>query len=552
MQLNRAASQCELTGFQSPLPASNLNNQTNFKHSNQSSSKLSRLVGKKAARVKELLLQNLGKADKTTDDLFKLYEENFYKQQAQAMKLQKEFKSYVGALKIAQEADKSLNQCIQQSTNDYQTLARHDLICENLNQMEHLNEDLMDKLRGQVMLSINEYLTQFNELKEKISKRHRKLIDYDSSKRIYEYTLAAVNKKRQQQSSGQQDPLRSFRSVFMLSSASAATASSPASHQGAQADPIQSATSQLVDEARLLKLREQYNYCKIMYETLNSELHEELPMIYDKKMKHLLMTLQNYFSLEAQFHSNAGKLFATASDVIDELPISLHHHHHHLQAARDDDEADYAKQQAIIGGAGSSGMGSSRGNSSMESSTGSPEVDDDEVEVIVGEHGIVIGCTECAEPSQGNVEGLSVQAAPEGAVENCAEQDEDERRFCSNVVGLSVDEDRDADCGDAEEQPASQSQAASDATNEAKLESVECCESNENGDKGYKLLYKVKTSYKYLAEDVDELCFESDEIIQVIELARSKEHEQEEGWLMGIREVNGQRGLFPANFTQPI
>lgn len=63
------------------------------------SGKLTRLVGKKAARVKELLLQNLGKADKTTDELFQMYEENFYKQQAHAVKLQKEFKQHVSALK---------------------------------------------------------------------------------------------------------------------------------------------------------------------------------------------------------------------------------------------------------------------------------------------------------------------------------------------------------------------------------------------------------------------------------------------------------------------
>ena len=27
---------------------------------------------------------------------------------------------------------------------------------------------------------------------------------------------------------------------------------------------------------------------------------------------------------------------------------------------------------------------------------------------------------------------------------------------------------------------------------------------------------------------------------------------QEEGWLMGVKESTGQKGLFPANFTKPI
>jgi hypothetical protein len=27
---------------------------------------------------------------------------------------------------------------------------------------------------------------------------------------------------------------------------------------------------------------------------------------------------------------------------------------------------------------------------------------------------------------------------------------------------------------------------------------------------------------------------------------------QEEGWLMGIKETTGEKGMFPANFTRPM
>lgn len=40
------------------------------------------------------LLQNLGKADKTTDELFDVYVNNFNKQQNTALRLQKELKNY--------------------------------------------------------------------------------------------------------------------------------------------------------------------------------------------------------------------------------------------------------------------------------------------------------------------------------------------------------------------------------------------------------------------------------------------------------------------------
>jgi len=49
---------------------------------------------------------------------------------------------------------------------------------------------------------------------------------------------------------------------------------------------------------------------------------------------------------------------------------------------------------------------------------------------------------------------------------------------------------------------------------------------------------------------MDELAFEVGEIIDVIEYEDPEE--QEEGWLMGVKDSTGQKGLFPANFTKPI
>ena len=68
---------------------------------------------------------------------------------------------------------------------------------------------------------------------------------------------------------------------------------------------------------------------------------------------------------------------------------------------------------------------------------------------------------------------------------------------------------------------------------------------------------------------MDELAFEVGELIDVIEYEDPEEQVrdqqnkiqysfssiiffQEEGWLMGVKESTGQKGLFPANFTKPI
>lgn len=479
------------------------------------------------------------------------------------------------------EAGKSLNGCIQQSTGDYQS-ARHDLVCENLSQLEHLNDDLLDKLRGQILVNLTEYLSQFNELRDKIAKRKRKLIDFDSSRRIYELQLVAVNKKRLQLQRAQQQPAgqaaqtagarSALRSAFMLGGASSGVRRS--------SDSLQTATSQLVDEARLLKLREQYNYCKVMYETINSELHEELPMVYEKKMKHLLMSLQSYFSMEAQFHSNASKLFATAGDVIDELPMSvlqaaathLHSNNRHQQAVRRNSSslsltaAEGKLVQAEVGpgfikptSAGSSGMGSSRGESSLDSSSSPDEEASSPTESSENRHS----------PSDDNQDMPAVEQDPgddleEAQIASLASQiqpgirsDQDSGEQSTKVEtdestgpGSIVQEGPAAiDCVTTAAPQAQTGNTDVEASDE-QLEGIASDQAELGVKKEDVFLYKVKTSYKYLAEDVDELCFEADEILQVVEFEPT--HEQEEGWLMGVREVNGQRGLFPANFTQPI
>lgn len=63
------------------------------------SGSFTRVVRKKAGRAKEKFLQNLGKADKTTDELFEVYENNFNRQQATATRLRKELQNYVTCMR---------------------------------------------------------------------------------------------------------------------------------------------------------------------------------------------------------------------------------------------------------------------------------------------------------------------------------------------------------------------------------------------------------------------------------------------------------------------
>jgi len=64
-------------------------------------------------------------------------------------------------------------------------------------------------------------------------------------------------------------------------------------------------------------------------------------------------------------------------------------------------------------------------------------------------------------------------------------------------------------------------------------------------------LFQVKTTFRYAREDVDELEFDVDELVNVVEY--DDPEEQEEGWLCGYKVADpSQKGLFPANFTKPL
>lgn len=63
-------------------------------------------------------------------------------------------------------------------------------------------------------------------------------------------------------------------------------------------------------------------------------------------------------------------------------------------------------------------------------------------------------------------------------------------------------------------------------------------------------LYKAVATHSYTAEDEDELAFEKGAIIHVIQFEDPEE--QDEGWLMGILDDSGLKGVFPENFTKRL
>merc|ERR1711976_989316 len=141
---------------------------------------IAKLVTKQAGRAKEKLLQNLGKADKTTDEIFEEHYLNFNIQQANATRLQKDIANYIRCIKAMQAASKNLMDTL---TEVYEPQwPGQDLLTVQGQNSEMLWADLAHKLSDQVLIPLNTYQGQFPEMRKKIEKRGRKLIDYDKER----------------------------------------------------------------------------------------------------------------------------------------------------------------------------------------------------------------------------------------------------------------------------------------------------------------------------------------------------------------------------------
>jgi len=399
---------------------------------------MAKLVSKQAGRVKEKILQNLGKADKTTDEIFEEHLLNFNLQQSNATRLQKDISNYIRCIKAMQMASKSLMDTL---TEVYEPQwPGQDLLTVQGQNSEMLWADLAHKLSDQVLIPLNTYQGQFPEMRKKIEKRGRKLIDYDKERHNVQTLQANPNR----------------------------------------------------NEAKYARAVDAMEGAKRTYEILNSELHDELPALFDSRVLFLVTNMQTLFAAEEVFHSETAKVYSELEAIIDKL-------------AKDVQKGTLPKKvlpkpQPML-------------NQSINSasSLGSPPKATNGTSSPSRHFGSSFGSHSNYEPV-----GHSTSAGPPPQQTNGA------RSYTNN---------------------SGNNQAGSN-----EMYDIPVGATTENLPPG--VMYRVKASYKYQAEDVDELSFEVGEVINVIEYEDPDDHE--EGWLMGVKEATKQKGMFPANFTRPV
>uniref|UniRef100_A0A671PMK6 Myc box-dependent-interacting protein 1-like n=1 Tax=Sinocyclocheilus anshuiensis TaxID=1608454 RepID=A0A671PMK6_9TELE len=398
--------------------------------------KLASNVQKRITRAQEKVLQKLGKADETKDTAFEEEVAKFNKQLADGSKLQKDFKAYLAAVKTMHECSKRLHDCLAEMYDpEWFGKEEVDSIAEDT---DLLWQDFHQNLVDNALISMDTYLAQFPDIKARIAKRERKLVDFDSAR--HHFTSIQKSKKK--------------------------------------------------DEAKIAKAEEDLGRAQKVFEEINYDLQEELPTLWNSRVGLYVNTFQSVAGLEEKFHRDMGKLNLNLSDIMTKL-----------------DEQRLAKKGV------------------MTASTGKSEE--------AANHNLSESGSDAPKSPAKSRERPPVSQPPRPASSQEVKQD--------NIIDLF--EDAVVPEINISTQPQNEAPTVTNGSSDAELPPS--------------VLYKVKAIHDYGATDSDELDLKAGDIVLV--LAFANPDEQDDGWLMGVKESHWlqnknllAKGVFPENFTQKL
>ncbi|XP_075789164.1 myc box-dependent-interacting protein 1 isoform X10 [Pelodiscus sinensis] len=526
--------------------------------------KLASNMQKKLTRAQEKVLQKLGKADETKDEQFEQCVQNFNKQLTEGSKLQKDLRTYLTSVKAMHEASKKLTECLQE-VYEPEWPGRDDTnkIAEN---NDLLWVDFHQKLVDQALLTMDTYLGQFPDIKSRIAKRGRKLVDYDSARHHFE-SLQTAKKK---------------------------------------------------DETKIAKAEEELVKAQKVFEEMNLDLQEELPSLWNSRVGFYVNTFQSIAGLEENFHKEMSKLNQTLNDVLANLEKQHSSNAFPIKAQPSDSTPAKANKSPSPPPDGSPitspeiktvnhelepssleapGAGIPKSPSQLRKGppvppppkhTPSKELKQENIISLFDDNFVPeISVTTPSQPEQ-----TSSSSGPSG--DPCVADSSRDSAFAVDWPCQTTETEptQPADAAPASAEPAGTDAApagaeaavtegatgaeapkteADSGSAPSSLPAVvvetfpatvngteESRATSERADMPPGFLFKVQAMHDYVATDNDELQLKAGDVVLVIPF--DNPDEQDEGWLMGVKEADWLqrkeldqcRGVFPENFTERV
>ncbi|XP_041834747.1 myc box-dependent-interacting protein 1b isoform X14 [Melanotaenia boesemani] len=227
--------------------------------------KLAINVQKRLTRAQEKVLQKLGKADETRDAAFEEMVANFNKQMAEGTKVQRDLKAYQTAVKTMHDASRRLQDCLADMYEpDWFGKEEMDALVEDT---DTLWLDYHQNITDKSLQTMDSYLAQFPDIKARIAKRDRKMVDFDSAR----HHFASLQKGKKK------------------------------------------------DEAKIAKAEEDLGRAQKIFEELNVELQDELPALWDRRVGVYVNTFQSLAGHQEKFHKEMSKLSQDLNDIMTKL-----------------------------------------------------------------------------------------------------------------------------------------------------------------------------------------------------------------------------------------
>ncbi|KAM8855520.1 myc box-dependent-interacting protein 1 isoform 1-T3 [Spinachia spinachia] len=254
-------------------------------------------VQKKLTRAQEKVLQKLGKADETKDVAFEEGVINFNKQYAEGSKLQRDLRAYLEAVKAMHESSKNVQACLADMYEpEWYAKDEVDSIVEDC---DVLWTDYHQKLVDNALISMDTYLGQFPDIKSRIAKRDRKLVDYDSARHNY----ATTHKTKKKDGS-----------IKITKPSSLLERATPGWAQG-----ILSAHNVAQSSLSRNQAEEELERAQKVFEEINIDLQEELPSLWNSRVGFYVSTFQSLAGFEEKFHKEIGRLDQDLYDILEKL-----------------------------------------------------------------------------------------------------------------------------------------------------------------------------------------------------------------------------------------
>ncbi|XP_068263554.1 myc box-dependent-interacting protein 1 isoform X4 [Nyctibius grandis] len=489
--------------------------------------KIASNVQKKLTRAQEKVLQKLGKADETKDEQFEQCVQNFNKQLSEGTRLQKDLRTYLASVKAMHEASKKLTECLQEVYEpDWPGRDDTNKITEN---NDLLWTDFHQKLVDQALLTMDTYLGQFPDIKSRIAKRGRKLVDYDSARHHFE-ALQTAKKK---------------------------------------------------DETKIAKAEEELVKAQKVFEEMNVDLQEELPSLWNSRVGFYVNTFQSIAGLEENFHKEMSKLNQNLHDVLLSLDKQYSGNAFPIKAQPSDSTPAKANKSPSPPPDGSP-------ITSPETKTVNHELEPSTLEapgasIPKSPSQLRKGppvppppkVTPSKEIKQENIISLfDDNFVPEISV-TTPSQPAEAAHAGAEAAGSEAAAGAEASKTEADSESSSLPAVVVETFPATVNGTVEGGASSERADMPPGFLFKVQAMHDYTATDSDELQLKAGDVVLVIPFENPEEQldvgatamnsrlsklQRDEGWLMGVKEsdwiqhkeLDQCRGVFPENFTERV